>query len=516
MISVANTHQMRECDRVTIHDIGLPGMVLMENASRAVAESASEMLDGNVSGSRIIVFCGKGNNGGDGFAVARYLQNAGAELTLYLLGSKISLSGDAKLNCQLFQKLGGKVTEVKSMENLPLPDFDCNLIIDGLLGTGFKGKTRELYAAAIQQINQINAPVLSIDIPSGVDGNTGQTAGEAVLANRTVTFGLLKRGLMLSPGKELSGQAIVTDIGIPPQVVKAQNINCRLIEVDDVSRLIPLRHPSSHKRDVGIVYLLAGSPGMTGAATLAARGAIRSGAGLTAVGIPSSLNKIMEVKLTETMTQGLPETEFGYLSSAALPHVTQLLEWADVLGIGPGLGRNVETGKLLEGILNYINIPIVIDADGLNLLADNPQLLELLPPNCVLTPHPGEFNRLSGVSMDDISADRLKAVAEFAVKWKVIVVLKGSPTITASPDGKLFLNPTGNAGMATGGSGDVLTGIVAGLIAQGLNPLTAAWTGVYIHGRAGDMASLNKGQHGMLAGDIIECLPYAIKELHEA
>jgi len=516
MIPIVSNLQMRECDRVTIEDIGLPGIVLMENAARSVTEVATEMLDGDVSGSRILVFCGKGNNGGDGFAVARLLQNAGAEITLFLIGKKTSLNGDTKLNCQLFQKLGGKVSEVKNFAELPASDFVCDLIVDGLLGTGMKGKTRGLYDAVICKINEISAPVLSIDIPSGVNGDTGQTAGEAVSADRTVSFGLLKCGLIFSPGKELSGQISIADIGIPPQVIKAQNISCQLVEPSDVRLSIPRRHPTAHKGDVGVVYLLAGSPGMTGAATLAARGAIRSGAGLTTVGVPLSLNQIMEVKLTETMTHGLPETEFGYLSLEALPNVTQLLGWADVFAFGPGMGRHPETQELLTNILKKTNLPTVIDADGLYMLSKNRKLLNNLPDNCVLTPHTGEFIRLAEISMKELYKDRLKIASEFAIKWKTIIVLKGPSTVIAAPDGSTFVTMTGNTGMATGGSGDVLMGIIAGFIAQGLNPLKAAWTGTFIMGKAGDRASMEKGQHGMLAGDIVDCLPYAIKELYDA
>ncbi len=515
MIPIANNHQMRECDRITIEQLGLPGMVLMENASRAVAENAIEMLGGMGPGSRVIVFCGKGNNGGDGFAVARYLLSAGADIIVYLLGDQESLSGDAALNCQLFKRLGGVLRGVKHNKDLPASDIYCDLIVDGLLGTGFKGKTRGLYADAIKNINSIKAPVISIDIPSGVNGDDGQVEGVAIIADRTVTFGLIKCGLLFSPGRELTGKLVTADIGIPTQVVEDRKIDCCLIDADDVKQTIPLRHPSAHKGDVGHVYILAGSPGMTGAAALCAEGAMRCGAGLTAVGTPASLNSVMETKLTEAMTHPLPNTKDGNLSSAGLSQIAERLDWADVLAIGPGLGLHDETAELLKGVLKIVKTPIVIDADALNILAKHPNLLDNLPANCVLTPHPGEFTRLTGISVKELFNNRTKIVAEAASKWNATVVLKGSPTISASLEGKTFINPTGNAGMATGGTGDVLTGVIAGLIAQGVQPVAAAWTGAYLHGKAGDRAADEMGQHGLIASDIVDCLPAVIGECYE-
>ena len=516
MIPVANTKQMRECDRVTIEEHGLSGVILMENASRAVVESAIDMLQNGVILARVIVICGKGNNGGDGFVVARYLYNAGAEISVYLLGETLKLTGDAKLNCQLFQRLGGIVSDVKLETDLPPADQFCELVVDGLLGTGFQGEPRGLYTAAIARIKEIKAPVIAIDIPSGVDANTGQTAGVSVKADRTVTFGLLKRGLMFSPGRELAGDVVVADIGIPPQVVIDRKINCHLTEAEDVRRVIPQRHPAMHKGDVGHVYLIAASPGMTGAATLSAQAVMRVGPGLTIVGVPASLNGIMELKLTEPMTQGLPETSDGFLGIDALPLIMKQIEWADVFAFGPGLGRHPETAQILTSILKKIAIPMVIDADGLFMLSKERKLLNNLPTGCILTPHAGEFIRLADIKLSDLNEDRARIAAEFAVIWKTIVVLKGAPTVTAAPDGSTYLNSTGNPGMATGGSGDVLTGIIAGLIAQGSDPLTAAWSGSYIMGKAGDRAAMDKGQHGLIAGDIVDNIAYAMREIIEA
>lgn len=512
MIQVATSAQMRECDRITIEEIGLPGLVLMENASRAVAFQAMEVLGGSVTEKRIVIYCGKGNNGGDGFAAARHLKNVGAEVEVILIGRTGDLKGDALVNCQLFEKIGGKITESSVESGIPDPYLQPDLIIDALLGTGFKGEVRDQYAQAIDEINKSFAPVIAVDMPSGVDADTGLAASHAVKAHTTVTFGLIKRGLLFSPGREHAGRVIVADIGIPPEVVAKQNIQVNLVEEDDVQRQIPNRHPAAHKGDAGHVYILAGSPGLTGAAVLSANGAMRTGAGLVAVGVPRDLNPILEMKLDEAMSQPLPQTKSGNLAKSALKEILPRLEWAHCVVIGPGLGRDPETGELIAELLKLIKKPLIIDADGLNLIADNPDMLDNLPPGTVLTPHPGEFKRLLGNRYDQI-LDRFDLLSNCAQQWGATVVLKGAPTMTALQDGTLYINSTGNPGMATGGSGDVLTGIIAGLVAQGVSPEAAAWAGVYIHGAAGDRAANAKGIHGMLAGDIVEHLSETIKDL---
>ncbi|MBT7619066.1 MAG: NAD(P)H-hydrate dehydratase [Calditrichaeota bacterium] len=512
MIPVATSKQMRECDRITIEEIGIPGLVLMENASRAVAIQAMEIFGGSATGKHVVVYCGKGNNGGDGFAVARYLKNAGAVVDVFLLGEIADLKGDALRNCQFFQKISGKVIELSLNSDLPNLSNDVDLIIDALLGTGFQGEVRDLFALVIAGMNNISAPVIAVDMPSGVDADSGLAAAHAVQANATVTFGLMKRGLLLSPGRELAGEVIAADIGIPPEVIEKQDIKVNLVEKRDVCTNIPNRHPAAHKGDAGHVYILAGSPGMTGAAVLSAKSAMRTGAGLVAVGIPKDLNPIIEMKLDEAMSQPLPQTSSGNLAKSALPEILPRLDWADCIVIGPGLGTDSETGELLAELLKVTNKPLIIDADGLNLLAANPALLDELPVGTVLTPHPGEFKRLTGNSLDS-TTDKFDLVSSCALKWGATVVLKGSPTITGLPDGRFYINPTGNPGMATGGSGDVLTGIIAGLVAQGLDTEVAAWTGVYIHGAAGDRAATIWGIHSMLAGDIQKCLSKTLKDL---
>ncbi len=507
MIPVADIAQMRECDRITIEELGIPGLVLMENASRAVAFEALERLGEEPSGKIAWVFCGKGNNGGDGFAVARHLKNAGVVVHVVLMGRADGLKGDARFNCELFRRLGGGIIESKGDEPPVPPGGKPDLVIDALLGTGFTGVVQGGYASAVELINRTGAPVIAVDIPSGVEGDTGAVNGPAVQADVTVTFGLLKRGLLLPPGREAAGEVIVADIGIPPAVVNRQDIRLNLVGEPDVRRAMPRRLPTAHKGDAGHVYIIAGSTGLTGAAAMAAKAAMRTGTGLVVVGVPRSLNPILEVKLDEAMTQPLAETAAGALSVEAFDEISPRLEWAQVVVIGPGLGRDPATSELIAKLLPVIDRPLVIDADGLNHLAEHPELLQALPEATILTPHPGEFARLTGLTTKRIRSDPVGAARQWALEWGATVVLKGSPTVTATADERVYINPTGNSGMATGGTGDVLTGVVAGLVAQGVDPRDAAWLGAYIHGAAGDRARETKGTYGLVAGDLVDYLP---------
>lgn len=517
MKKIASVAQMRECDRVTIEDLGVPGILLMETAARAVTAKAVELLDDDPAGKRVLVFAGKGNNGGDGFASARHLHSLGARVTVIQVGEVDSLKGDARFNADLYSKADGVIREVtdsmKSLDGIIPPAGKIDLIIDALLGTGFKGVAKGLYKVAINLINSIDAPVVAVDIPSGVVGDTGVVSGSAVRADETVTFGLCKAGLMFPAGREYAGRVSVADIGIPKSVVDAQNIGLFVVGEDDVRPLVPRRNPAAHKGDIGHVYILAGSPGLTGAAALAAEASMRCGTGLTVVGVPVSLNVILETKLTEAMTQPLPENQDGFLTNLAFNDILPRLSWADAVAVGPGLGRHAETAELFGRIIEAVTKPLIIDADGLNILADHPELLDALPENTVLTPHPGEFARLIRSTAADILSDRVRITRRWADKWGVTLMLKGAPSITAVPGGDVFINSTGNAGMASGGSGDVLTGIIASLAAQDMGAGEAAWVGAYLHGAAGDIAADEIGQHGMVAGDIIDCLPEVIKEL---
>ncbi|MDP8229158.1 MAG: NAD(P)H-hydrate dehydratase [Candidatus Electryoneaceae bacterium] len=529
MIPVANIEQMRECDRMTIEELGLPGMVLMENASRAVATVVRAILtpvdpndltkNQSLSDKVVWIFCGKGNNGGDGFATARHMSNAGMDVKVILLGTVDSLKGDARTNADAFIGMEEDIQEVEDEDDLfelienSFMEGEPNIIVDALLGTGFQGTVKGLYAEVIELINDFGVPVVAVDIPSGVESNTGTVNGPAVEAVATATFGLPKPGLLLSPGRDYSGEVIIAEIGIPPNIIRQQNIKLFQTEESDARSLLPHRDPAAHKGDVGHVFILAGSPGLTGAAVLSAEAAMRCGAGLTMVGVPQSLNAVLEAKLTESMTLPLPDNSQGYLTADGFDIIKAKMDWAHCIAIGPGIGRDDDTAELIGRILDIIDKPLVIDADGLNILADHPELLKKLSPDTVLTPHPGEFARLTGLTVKEILADKIEIVRHWAKEWGVTVMLKGSPSITVLEGGNACINPTGNAGMATGGSGDVLTGIIASLAAQGSAVDDAALMGAYIHGEAGDRAAEKMGQAGMIAGDIIAFLPETMEAL---
>ena len=513
---VVTPRQMQEIDARAIKKCKVPGLTLMENAAQALAEKALEMLASNSPGTVCIV-CGPGNNGGDGLAAARLLKAQGLEVNVFLLGSLPQLKGDARTNAQRFKAAKIKVNEIKGGPGLALlkKSFGrSHLIIDAIFGTGFRGTADQPAGQVIEAINSAGLPVLSADIPSGVNGETGQVIGPAVAAQVTVTIGLLKTGLLFYPGKELAGEIIIADVGFPPKAIDEQKTNVSTIEAKEAKRMLPGRKPNAHKGSCGTVLVLAGSVGMTGAAHLASLSALRSGAGLVYLGVPESLNDVMEGKLTEVITKPLPETRTRTLSLHALDRIKALMAKADSMVIGPGLSTHPETVELVQAVIKHLKIPAVLDADALNALSNKAELL-YNPAQFVLTPHYGELARLTGKSIAEIKENPVQAASQLAVKYNQTVVLKGAPTVIAAPGGKVWVNTTGNSGMATAGTGDVLAGLIAGLLAQGLSPETAAGLGVYLHGLAGDLAADQKTQYCMLAGDLLNNLPRAYKTLME-
>jgi NAD(P)H-hydrate epimerase len=343
-------------------------------------------------------------------------------------------------------------------------------------------------------------------------GSSGEAGGFAVIASATATMGALKRGLVFSPGRELAGEVSIVDIGIPAKVIKEFNPYLWLVEPQDIFGRLPVRREDTHKGECGRVFILAGSPGLTGAACMSAEACVKSGAGLVVLGIPQSSNQIIEIKLTEAMSQPLAENASGSLSLKAEAEIKERLKWATACAIGPGLSRNPETLELIRSIISSLEIPSVIDADALFALAEKPESLEKLPKKTILTPHLGEFARLLGKSAEEIKLERVELVREKARAWRTVIVLKGSPTLIASPEGTVFVNSSGNSGMATGGVGDVLTGVLSALLGAGLEPVDAAVAGVYIHGLAGDLAMEEEGIFGLSATDLLKELPSAFKE----
>ena len=507
-MKVVTVDEMRTIDRRTIEEAEIPGLDLMERAGQGVVQSAVELL-GNSRGKVVIIFCGKGNNGGDGFVVARLLAQAEARPKVYLVGRKEELKGDTLENLRRLQKLEIHVEELSqagAMRDLSAAD----LIIDALLGTGLSGRVDGLMAEVVELINRSGVPVLAVDIPSGIDADNGQVLGCAVRAKRTATMAFPKRGFFFSPARELVGTLAVVDIGVPDWIVAEQQLMVEALDSWEMNQMIPARAADAHKGSFGRVLILAGSVGLTGAAALTSMAVLRSGAGMAILGVPESLNDIMATKLTEVMTSPLPETRSRTLSLKAMEAIHQLLGWADVLAIGPGLSTHQETVQLVRKLLPQLSCPTVVDADGLNAIAQDTRVLAELKAPVVLTPHAGEIARLSGIEIPRKVEERISAVVEFARQYAVVCVFKGSPTLIADPKGRLFINTTGNPGMGTAGAGDVLTGMIAGLMAQGLSPLDAARLGVYLHGLAGDVAREKRGEWSLVAGDLVEDIGAAI------
>jgi len=516
---VVTPRQMREIDARAIGKYKVPGKVLMENAGRALAEQTERVL-GTLKPEnrrRVCIICGKGNNGGDGFAAAGLLAQRGWQTNIFLLARSAEVKGDALACLKKAQKAGLKIRELTSAAGIKSFKDDLlehHLIIDAIFGTGFRGTIDKNTALVIEAVNASSLPVLSADIPSGVDGETGQAAGPAIRASVTVTMGLLKTGLLFHPGKELAGRVVVADIGFPEKCVGEQRPNVRLAHGPAIKNWLPARSPDAYKGSCGTVLVLAGSAGMTGAACLAASSAMRSGAGLVYLGVAESLNDTIEAKLTEVITKPLPETRNRTLSLASLERIVKLIDKADSMVIGPGLSVHPETVELVQAIARSLKIPAVLDADGLNAFAARPELLSSAV-NLILTPHYGELSRLLKTDIASIKAQPLKFVQEAARRFGCITVLKGAPTVTALPDGRAWINSTGNSGMATAGAGDVLSGLIGGLLAQGAAPEKAAVLGVYLHGLAGDLAAEQKTEYCMLAGDLVDNIPGAYKNILE-
>jgi hydroxyethylthiazole kinase-like uncharacterized protein yjeF len=516
-MKIATPEQMNAIDGCSINEYGIPGILLMENAALAVVSEAASMM-GGCRGKTVTAVAGRGNNGGDAFAAARLLHSRGAEVKTYLVGRKAGISGDALFNMTLFEKTGGNVIELAEEQDLETLTADMSrseLVLDGIFGTGLGREVGGLAASAISRMNESGKAILAIDIPSGIDGADGSIKGICVRADATVTFCMLKIGLVLNPGCEYAGKLITAEIGTPKGAVDKQNIRTELTDRELVSRLIPVRRSDSHKGDYGKVMILTGSNGMTGCGCLSSMAALRCGAGLVYTAVPGSLAPIYGAAAVEPVVLPLEDGGRGCLCAHSAGQILEYMERMDAAAIGPGLTASEDIRLIVEQIIENSRIPLVLDADVLNSISGNPAVLKKLKAAAVITPHPGEMARLTGLGIADIQRDRVGTASRFAAEYGVTVVLKGSRTVTAIPDGRIFINPTGNAGMATAGSGDVLAGVIAGLAAQGLSICDAAVAGVYLHGLAGDNAAESIGMHGIVAGDILVRIPRIIKELTE-
>ncbi|MGB2782936.1 MAG: NAD(P)H-hydrate dehydratase [Atribacterota bacterium] len=513
-MKVVTSQQMKEIDRKAIEENNLFGLILMENAGLRIFQNLKKIY-ANLRLKKVIIFAGSGNNGGDGFVVARHLYNYGVKVKVFLLAPFNKIKGEAGENLNIIDKMGVELieTETTKFEEIQEAVQNYDLIIDAILGTGLQGRVTGLKAKIIDLVNVAGKEVVAIDVPSGLDADTGKLEGPCIKATHTITLALPKIGLLLFPGASYAGKVTVEDIGIPSCLLKNNKIKTNKVTREIVKSLLPFRATYSHKGSFGKVLILAGSVGMTGAAYLASEAAMRSGAGIVVLGIPRSLNPIMEVKLTEVMTLPLAETEKQSLGEDVEETILKLMKDFSVLGMGPGISLELETQRLVRKIIEKSNIPLVVDADAIYAISKDTNILKKIKVPMVITPHPGEMAKLVNKDTDYILNNQLDITREIAQEFGIVVVLKGARTIIANKEGEAYINVGDNSGMATGGSGDVLTGIICSLIAQGANNFSAAIAGVYIHSLAGDLARDIKGERGMIAGDILSQVPQAFLSL---
>ncbi len=527
--------QMKSIDRIAIDSLGIPGIVLMENAAIQVVKKAKSLLKGKGASASITVVAGSGNNGGDAFAVVRHLLAMGYSVSVYSMTSMEALIGDALTNGLILKNMGMEIPIISDsgsshvvysahagetvLERLVQSLEHSDLVIDGLLGTGLNRNVEGLWAQVIQTINDHAKTVLSIDIASGVDGLTGKIRGISIRADATVTFYLPKLGMVQYPGASRLGELTVADIGIPYQLAEELDVP-ELVENADIAALLPQRPEDGHKGTFGRLLAVAGSQGMSGAAYLSAASAYRSGCGLVKLAVPQSCMDTLSMLVPEAVLVQMPENNGhiciheGQLDDGSTPAFLKgLIQEADAVLVGPGLSCNEDTRMVLKYLIENCEKPMVFDADALNILARDKTLLENLRCEAILTPHPAEMARLAGIETELVQNDRIGLAKQFADEYGITVVLKGAGTVIATNDGRVAINPTGNDGMGTAGAGDVLAGMIASLLGQGVSPYEAALAGVYLHGLAGDFAAQEKGRICLMASDIVAHIPDAFKHL---
>lgn len=535
MQKITTAAQMRNMDRIAMHGVyAMAPAVLMENAGHAVAERAGAWLDG-WDGKDVVLFCGKGNNGGDGFVIARHILAAGARVYVYVLGKEEDYSDEARQHLHTLQQLADEETCLL----LPAPQSDADwqllqkrllassVVIDAMLGTGFHGSLRQPLASIVAEVNAAAAAgavtVIAVDMPTGVNSDTGAVRNGdddedgPLFADMTVTFGALKRGLVLYPGRACAGHVEVDPIGMPgPLLMQLEEDPAYLLQESDIAEIVVPRSPDSHKGTHGTIAIVTGSSQMAGAALMAAHGAVRSGAGKVFLRVPGATAPYCIGAQPEIMVRGVG-TGDHFTAADADEIIAESKNWS-VLAMGPGMGRDAGTKEFLLKVLAAVDCPVVLDADALNLLAGEKALIASRGSRIIMTPHLAEFSRLSGLSMTEIKADPIAAARHFASEWKVNLVLKGAPTLIVSArTGNVYINSTGNAGMACGGMGDVLTGMIAAMTAhQGMSDLcSAACAGVYLHGSAGDACRKARGPYGFTPMETADALPGVLASLEE-
>lgn len=496
--------QMKQIDRDTIGRIGIPSMVLMERAALAVADAVEQLADAKESGrrtARVLVACGTGNNGADGIAAGRLLHLRGYDVTVLLAGNPEHASEEHRSQQIIAENLGVPVVEYQDF----IPG-SCDIIVDAVLGIGLERNVEGQYRELLLMLRAgKDRKVVAVDIPSGIHADTGHVMGTALQADVTVTFGYRKTGMLLYPGRTYAGRVQVADIGFSDVSLQETGWDALVLEQEDLKRL-PARQADSNKGTYGKLLLVAGSRGMSGAAYLGALAAYRTGAGLVKILTVEENRAILQGQIPEAIVETYQREEAEESSSAFTDFMEQQCSWADAIVLGPGLSREPYAGNLVETILAHAYVPIVIDADGLNLIAGCPELSAYYTENIIITPHIGEMARLTKKTVSDIKESPAAAAAEYAGRYGVTCVLKDAATVIAGRDGEIYLNTSGNSGMAKAGSGDVLAGVIGGLLAQGAEPVDAASLGVYLHGLAGDRAAKMLGKRSILAHEIADNL----------
>ena len=514
-MKVLTAAQMRRMDLYAIEKLGIIGPVLMENAGLEIVRAILERFP-DVRQEKVVIVAGKGNNGGDGFVVARHLFNRGAKPLILLLAPKKAVQGDAALNLTMAERMGIAIQEAGT------PDLwakarrrltSATLLLDAVFGTGLTQPAAGLFAKVISDINRSPAYRVAVDIPSGLSSDLFEPIGPSVEADLTVTMASPKIAHVFAPTEALCGELVVADISMPPFMFQDPDLKLELVEETFIAPCFKKRAKDAHKGTFGHLLIVSGSRGKTGAASLTAKAALKTGAGLVTVGTPGSCLPLVARSMAEIMTEPLPETGAGTLGDQAGNPILELLRGRDALVLGPGISTHPETAQMVLALLPRVKVPMVIDADGLNILSAQPDLLKRLKPPVILTPHPGEFARLVQVPTRTVVSEKLRLAPEFAQKYGVYLVLKGYRTITVTPSGRVFINPTGNPGMATGGSGDVLSGMIGSMIMQEKDLLKALLSAVYLHGLSGDLAAQRIGEKSMVAGNLITFLAAAVKKI---
>lgn len=510
-MKVVTAEQMREIDRVTIEERGVPGVQLMEKAGESVAREILQCFDAGVT----VILAGKGNNAGDGFVVARHLHQREWPVRVLLLGDPGDLRGDAR---KMFDDVPPEVRQLRIEDAGQLDEAlaDAEVIVDAILGTGIKGAVRGLFGEAIEAVNALKRPVVAVDIPSGLTADGGPIEGPVIRAAFTVTMGLPKLGMLIHPGIEYTGNVIVASLDFPDELLTDPNLKVDLLTESSINALLPYRPTDGHKGTFGSLMVVGGAPGMTGAPILASRAAMRSGTGLVYCATAAELQPLILPRLLEELTLALPSECGACLGMESLGPLLERAPQMRAVALGPGIGQASETQRFVRKAVEMVQRPMVIDADGLNALGGHLDILRTRTASTILTPHPGEMSRLTGLSTAQIQRDRIEVARKLAMDFSVVVVLKGAQTIVADENGSAFINPTGNTGLAKGGSGDVLTGLIGGLLAQGLEALPAAQCGVFIHGLAADLAADTIPPRAMISSDVIAHIGRAFNAVAEA